>query len=116
MQQNHLVRAFLAFWWTLGAVLLYLSIQTVVHAHGAPGSDAHAALLGAVEAIAAVLFLIPRTMRAGGLALLATFAAALLLHAARGQLATPLLIYAAGVLFVMVHGPVPLRPRSHDAH
>jgi hypothetical protein len=115
MPQSNLVRAFLALWWTLGAVLLYLSIQTVIHAHEAPGSDVHVALLGAVEAIAAILFLIPRTMRTGGLALLATFAAALLFHAAHGQLGTPLLIYAAGMLFVMVHGPVPLHAHGRDA-
>ena len=113
MPQSNLVRAFLALWWTLGAVLLVLSIQTVIH--GTPGSDVHAVVLGAVEAIAAVLFLIPRTMRVGALGLLATFAVALLFHAAHGQLGTPLLIYAAGVLFVMVHGPVPLHAHGRDA-
>jgi len=54
-------------------------------------------------------------LRAGALGLLATFAVALLFHAAHGQLGTPLLIYAAGVLFVMVHGPVPLHAHGRDA-
>ena len=41
--------------------------------------------------------------------LLLTIAVAFLLHSLRSQFAGPLLVYAAAVLFVMVHGPVPLR-------
>lgn len=116
MPQRNLVRAFMALWWTLGVVLLVLSIRTALHAlaPGWPGADVHAAVLGSIEAVAAVLFLVPRTTRAGGLGLLATFAVALLLHAAQGEFAAHLLIYAAGVLFVVVHGPIPLRGYGDD--
>ena len=113
MPRHNLVRAFVGLWWTLGGVLFVLSIQTVWHGLTA-GGDAHAVVLGSIEAIAAVLFLVPRTLRTGGAGLLATFVVAFVLHAARGQLASPLLVYAAGVVFVMVHGPVPPRAYRGD--
>lgn len=47
--------------------------------------------------------------------LLVTFAAALIAHALRAEFAGALLVYAAGTLFVMVHGPVPLRPLDTQA-
>jgi hypothetical protein len=116
MPPRKLVRAFLALWWTLGAVLLYASIDTVIHAfpRGAGAIDPHAAIIGSVEAVAAALFLFPRTMRAGAYGLLVSIAAAFIIHALRGQLAAQLLIYAAAVLFVLVHGPVPSVPRGRD--
>ncbi len=40
---------------------------------------------------------------------LVIFAAAFGLHLLRGDVALTLLVYAAGVLFVRVHGTVPLR-------
>lgn len=75
--------------------------STAVH------TDIHAIVLGSVEALAALLFLIPPTMRLGGYGLLGTFGFALLIHATRGQSAGSLLIFAAAVFFVIVHGPVP---------
>jgi uncharacterized membrane protein YphA (DoxX/SURF4 family) len=111
MPPRRLVCAFVALWWTLGLVLLWLSVRTVIQAAGSGVSheDLHAVILGSIEAIAAVLFLIPPTMRVGGIGLLLTFAIAFLVHTTRGQFAAPLLIYAAGVLFVIVHGPVSVR-------
>jgi hypothetical protein len=47
-------------------------------------------------------------------ALLAVIAVASLIHILRGEFAGPLLIYAAGVLFVMVHGA--LSPRELWSH
>jgi hypothetical protein len=111
-----LVRAFVVQWWTAGGLLLFWSARTANQALQAGHShDPHVALLGLVEGVAAVLFLIPRTMRAGALGLLATFAIAFVAHAAGGEFRGDLLLYAAVVSFVAVHGPVPmawLRSRS----
>jgi hypothetical protein len=110
MPPRRLVLAFVAFWLTLGLVVLAASIQTFLAAvsgtvHGP--SHAHLGLLAGVEAIAAALFLVPRTMRLGGIGLLVVFAVAFIAHALSGEFATTLLLYAAGTLFVLVHGPVP---------
>jgi hypothetical protein len=116
MPSVSLVRAFVVQWWTVGAVLLYLSVRSM-HAglQGGSGHDAHLVLIGGVEALAAVLFLIPRTLRIGAYGLLIVFAVVFLLHALRLQFRGDILIYAVVVLFVAVHGSVPmawLRPRS----
>ena len=73
MPPRGLVRAFVAQWWTAGLLLLVWSVQTAQTALPAGrGYTPHVALLGLVEAAAAVLFLIPRTMRLGAAALLLT--------------------------------------------
>ena len=111
MPSRHLVRTFFAFWWILGFLLLAYSAETAWQAlrFGTNGASLHVAALAAIEAVAALLFLVPSTMRAAGACLLAVFAVAFVLHAARGELASQLLLYAAGVSFIMVHGRVPLR-------
>jgi uncharacterized membrane protein HdeD (DUF308 family) len=105
------VRAFIALWWTLGMLLVMYSVQTVWHAFaaGRDGIEVHVAILGAIEAMAGLLFLVPRTMRAGGACLLAVFAVAFVLHGMKGEFASQLLLYAVGVSFVMVHGRLALR-------
>jgi hypothetical protein len=111
MPSKNLVRAFLALWWTFGVLLVVYSVQTAWHALAADsnGIDVHAAILGSAEAIAALLFLVPKTMRAGGVCLLAVFTVAFVLHGIREEFASQLLLYAVAVSFVVVHGPVPLR-------
>lgn len=114
MPTRNLVRAFRLLWWTAGILLFVYSVRTVVDqlsAHEA-GPHAHIALLGAAEAIAALLFLLPRTMRAGGIALLVIFLIAFVLHAVRGEFASQLLLYAAVVGFVVVHGLPPIGGRT----
>ena len=110
MSLRSIAGAFLALWWTLGVLLVVYSVQTAWHALGAgrDGTDVHVAVLASVEAIAGLLFLVPKTMRAGGACLLAVFAVAIVLHGRKGEFASQLLLYAAAVSFVMVHGPVPL--------
>jgi len=113
MPPRRVALAFLALWWTLGIALLAWSIATVhgAVAAGRPASHHaafHAALVGSVEAIGALLFLIPRTMRVGAALLVVTFAAALLLHALEHQFRGDLIVYAAAVVYIAVHGPVPL--------
>jgi hypothetical protein len=109
MNRVHLVRAFFLLWWVLGIVLFVLSVRTVRFAEGFH-HDPHALVLGTIEAVAALVFLIPKTMRAGGAALLVVLALASVFQTLRGEFPGPLFIDAAGVLFVMVHGA--LSPRS----
>lgn len=109
MPPRGLVRAFVVQWWTAGILLLIWSAQTTQRALQAGHShNPHVALLGTVEAVCAALFLVPRTMRIGAAGLLATFAMAFLGHAAQQEFRGELLLYAAVVSFVAVHGSVPL--------
>lgn len=110
MPSRHLVRAFFALWWILGILLIAYSVQTAWHSlkSGTDGASLHVAALASVEAVAALLFLVPSTMRVAGVCLLAAFALAFVLHLTRGEFASQLLLYAAGVTFIMVHGRVPL--------
>jgi hypothetical protein len=107
MPPRQLVRAFLAFYATLGLVVLVESIRTITAALATSArfsNPTHALVLGSLEIVAAILFLIPRTMRAGSAGLLVIFALAFLLHALEGHPNLVLLVYGAGVLFVRVHG------------
>ena len=99
--RERLRRAFVCFHIVLGVVLLIGSVQTVL---GIGQRDLHALILGSVESLAAILFLIPRTLRLGAVLLLGVLAAAFLIHLHRGEWPGSLLIYAAGVAFVAVHG------------
>ena len=62
--------------------------------------------LGAIEAVTALLFLIPRTFRAGAVGLLITVSIALIVHVALGEFRGDLLFYDATVFFAFVHGPL----------
>jgi hypothetical protein len=107
LADRRLSRAFAILYVTVGVVVLVQSIGTIVQAvrGDMPIADRpHAQVLGGSEALAAVLFLIPRTTRLGAVALLLIFALAFLLHALRGEVAWPLLAYGAAVFFVRAHG------------
>src|SRR6478609_2310182 len=82
LDARYLRHAFLLFQLVLGAALLWGSLHTVIHL-GA--SDPHALVIGSVEALAAVAFLVPRTMRAGAGVLLVVIALAFVIHALRGE-------------------------------
>jgi hypothetical protein len=103
MPPARLVRAFLALWWTTGAAVFYMSVVTLRFA--LQHADHHVALLAGFEAVSALLFLLPWTVRPGAAGLLLAFAIAMIVHGLRADL----LVYAAVVVFVAVHGPV--RPR-----
>jgi hypothetical protein len=107
MDRRALRRSFIAFHLTLGAVVLVESLITVLRAHGAGGAS-HArlgvAVLAGAEAVAALLFILPATLRLGAVSLLAIFLFAVAFHGLHGELQLTLLVYAAGVFFVMVHG------------
>lgn len=107
MKSHALRHSFIVFHLTLGLVVLAQSLATVF---GIARSDfsQHAkllvALLAGAEAVAALLFIVPATLRAGAFALLAIFFFALAFHGLHGEFPSTLLVYAAGVFFVMTHG------------
>jgi hypothetical protein len=103
-----LVRAFVVQWWTAGLVLFYLSVRTAYQGLGGTHHDPHLVLVGGLEAIAALLFLVPRTMKIGATGLLLIFALVFVVHATLLQFRGDLLVYAAVVGFVAVHGTVPM--------
>src|SRR5262245_7650543 len=110
-----LIGAFLLLWWTLGMGLLIGSVETAVHALASARPNPHLVLLGAVEALSALLFLIPRTARMGAAGLLLTLIVACVAHAFLHEMRWDLLVYAAAVLFVAVHG-TPLRQGGAASH
>jgi Ca2+/Na+ antiporter len=85
----------------LGVVLAGYSAVLVMHQlHG----KTHTPLLvlGAAELVAAILFLVPRTSRWGGLALLLVFASAACIHLLHGEYDVAFLaIYCAAVWAVI---------------
>ena len=95
--------AFIGFHFTLAIVVLLQSVWGVKHALSTAN---HALLvLAIVETLAAIIFMMPRTIRLGGLVLLLVFAIAFsvhLLHYGKPELG--LLVYAAGTLFIVIHG------------
>ena len=107
MPPRSLLRAFLSLWMVSGVVLLVASVATVRAAWaGAHHVNPHLVLLGSVEAVAALLFLIPRTLRLGAIALLITIGVAFGVHSALGAFRGDLLLYGVVVAFVLVHGPL----------
>lgn len=107
MPPRNLMRGFLALWFATGLIILILSAETLrTGLIAAPHGDPHSVLLGGVEAMAASLFLIPRTMRVGAAGLLTTIGVALAVHATLGQFRGDLVVYAVVVLFVALHGPL----------
>ena len=110
-QPERIRRAFLVFHLTLGFALLWGSVHTLMHLGG---NDVHALVIGSVEAIAAVAFLIPWTLRLGAALLLLTLVGAVLVHAGRGEWRPDLLVYASGVILVAVHGTTYRVPLGRD--
>jgi hypothetical protein len=106
LKSRNLVRVFVLLWWTVGVVLLWVSLRTLqedlVRQHPSP-----VALLALLEAVSAALFLFPKTLRLGAAGLLFTLGIAFLVHLFLHQLRWDLLVYAAAVLFVAVHGALP---------
>ena len=97
--------SFIAFHVTLGLVLLVLSVRTAVYALGPGGAHSpHVAALAILEAAGALLFLLPKSLRAGGVLLLLSIGLGMILHATAHQFRADLLVYAVGTWFVTVHG------------
>ncbi len=112
-------RSFTAFHLVLGLGILWLSVRSVIWAvHPGEGGhhNPHVAVLAAVEAIGALLFLVPQTLRLGAALLLLTIGVATVVHAFSGEWRIDLLIYAAGVWFVAVQAAdqAPARAKPLD--
>jgi hypothetical protein len=97
-------RSFIALHLTLGVVAIVQSVQALLHAAGALVEHRYLVAFGALELVAALLFLWPRTMRVGGAALVVVFVHEALFQASRGDFPAAPLVYAAAALFVTVHG------------
>jgi len=96
--------AFMLFHAVLGGVLLITSHNTLFHALHEHGFG-HLAMVGALGMIGALLLLIPRTIKIGGVALLVVLVPEFVAHLTRGEWELQLLVYATGVWLVMMHGP-----------
>src|SRR5947208_8818252 len=92
---------------TVGIVLLVESLRTLVHAVSHLAGKVHLAGLAAVETVAVLLFLLPRTLRLGGGILAAILLIAAGAHALRGEFPSALLVDAAAVLFIGIQGSTP---------
>ena len=91
--------------WAVGIVVFIASAETFFNsAHKLAYGSVHNAflpLLSGTEALGAVLFLIPKTMRIGSFLLLVVFAIALLFHLAHGEWGVGfLVVYIAAVVAV----------------
>ncbi len=107
MNHHLLRRSFIGFHLTLGAVVMVQSLITVLHAiraGGVPHVNLALACFAGAEVIAALLFLLPATLRVGAAVLLVIFIFAIAFHGLHGEFQSSLFVYAAGVVLVMVHG------------
>ncbi len=104
-------RSFIALHLTLALVALVQSGQTLHHAIGALAEHRPFVLFGALQLVAAVLFLVPRTLRVGGAVLVVVFAHAALYEAVHGNFPAASLVYAVAALFVTSNGGA-WRPRT----
>lgn len=105
MPASNVRRAFIVLHAVLGLGLLVATLQTLRHMlgeHGGPGL--HLGVVIALEGIGTVLFLIPQTLRIGAVMLLIVLVGGFAVHLTRAELEVQLLIYAAAVWFVSVHG------------
>jgi hypothetical protein len=100
----HVRSAFMVFHALLGSVLLFMGHNMFFHALHEHGGDPHHLAAGALAMVGAVLLFVPRTVSFGGIALLMVLVPGFLIRLYQGEWATHLLIYAAGVWFVMAHG------------
>jgi hypothetical protein len=104
MPSQRLLRAFVVLWWTLGAVILVVSLRSLRDGLW-PAHQLPLVVLAGTEAVAALLFLLPQTMRVGAVGLLVVLAIAFLLHLlALHEFRSDLLLFSAAVYFVAVHG------------
>jgi hypothetical protein len=104
MPEQTIRRAFMLFHAVLGGVLLIMSHNAFFHALHEHGTG-HLIFVAGLEMAGALLLLIPRTLKLGGTALLAVLVPGFIFHLTRGEWELQLLIFAAGVWFVMAHGP-----------
>src|SRR5438093_8989530 len=105
MTGQNVRRAFIVFHVTLAIVVLVQSVVTLVHAVHSP-MEGHIGMVlpwfAGLEALAALLLLIPKTLKIGGWLLIVIFLAAIAYHGPLYE--APLVVYLAGLIFIMFHG------------
>ena len=99
--------------WSTGLVVMWQSWQTLhssiahLNTQGHSMGLAHVRLvLSGAEILAAALFLVPRTTKLGGFALLVIFLLAIVIHTLHGDFGglAILVVYGAAVLVCIAHG------------
>jgi len=99
------------FRWTLVSVIFIESVLTLFHSlHSTTESHLGVILpyFAGLEGIAALMLLIPKTLKIGGYMLLLIFAIALIVRGPAEQMA--LFVYAAGAIFIMANGATKRNP------
>jgi hypothetical protein len=105
MQDRGARWAFVLFHVTLGVVILIQSLLALFHSLHIETQSHLATLLpwfAGLEAIAAIMLLVPHSLKIGGVMLLLIFVIALIVHGPADGM--PLMVYGAGVVLVMAHG------------
>jgi hypothetical protein len=97
-------RAFIALHVTLALVAVVQGGGLLHHSVAELADHQHLAMFAGLQVVAGMLFLLPRTLRAAGILLIAGFTHAALLEAWRGEFPAAALVFAAAALFVTVHG------------
>jgi hypothetical protein len=98
----------------LGAVVLVRSCTVVMHGAGAAtwAGGPHILLLGWIEIVAAILFLVPPTLVVGAWSLVTVFVCAAALHIAHGEFDVGgVMVWAVAALVVLVNR----NPRPREA-
>jgi len=96
--------AFKLFHYTLGVIIFCQSVVMFIGVAESSPTDHDSILimiLAIAEAAAAVGFLFPKLVKKSGYLLLCIIAIAILVHVARGQVESTLLVYAAGIWLVI---------------
>ena len=101
---RNLRRTFIGLHLTLVLVALVQAGRVLHHAVGEPAGHHHLLFFSAFQILSALLFLVPRTMRIGGIFLVVIFVHGVLFDASRGDFPATSLVFAAATLFVTVHG------------
>ncbi len=105
MPPRNLFWSFLALWIVTGLLLLVGGVQSILQTRGvSPPETPRFVLLGGFQAVAALLFLIPRTLRIGAAGLLAAITIVFVVNAGLGHFRGDLLLDGVAVLFVLIHG------------
>ena len=105
MSARSLFWSYLALWVVTGVLLFVAGVESVLQTPGIfPPGTPRFVLLGALQAAAAVLFLIPRTLRIGAAGLLGVITVIFVVQTGLGYFRGDLLLYAVAVLFVLIHG------------
>ena len=84
----------------LGLILALEGTLTLIHSLSVH-HDPHSIAFGATETVAAMLFILPRTMRVGGCILFCAFLIGAGIHLLHGEFPSEHLVYALAVLLVM---------------